>query len=807
MISAAAGESVGQALPRAAARRFASGRGRYLDDLRLPGLLHVAFLRSPLAACRFRVLDTQGALASPGVHAVLTAADLAGLCDHWTTSLRTLPEQRSAPQGPLAQERAFWQGQPVALVVAESRAMAEDGVAALEVDWEELEPQVDARAALAAGATPVHPSLGSNLMYSQSVDFGDWEAVAAGAHRVVRAPFVFSRHTGVPLEGRGVIAEFDPATRHLTVHQSTQVPQQMRAVMAKLLSLRETDVRVVTPDVGGAFGIKLHVYDDEMAVVAAAMRLRRPLKFLCDRAEAFNSDVHARAHRIEAEVAIDANGRLLGFRIEDLMEAGAHSVHPRTSVLEGVQAMTMVGAAYRANALRGHLQVACLNKVPVGAYRGVGQPLACAVTEGLVDLAARELGLDPVTIRRLNFRVAARDGGRSVNGIDYGALSHEACLDRLLQRMDYTALRQQQAQARLRGRHLGIGLASFVEVTAPGPGFYGAAGAPITAQDGCVLRLEPDGGVSALVSCTDQGQGVDTVLQQVIAQALTVSVDAVRILRGDTLAVPAGGGTWASRGIVVGGEAALRAAAALRDQLATVAAAVLGVEVSCLQLLNGRFEVVGSPSAAMRESRDTAQNGSPAASPAAAAIALSDLARMLHYGLHELPPGCQPASASVAYAVPSTPFLAANGVQASLVEVDADTGIVRVLRHWVVEDCGRVLNPLLADEQIRGGVVQGLGGALFEECLHDESGQHLTSTLADYLVPMAFEMPDIVVDHVHTPVPGTLLGAKGLGEAGTIGAVAALGNAVNDALAPLGVRLDRQPYTPMRVLRALGRIG
>ena len=772
----------GTPIPRAGAWRLLAGRGRYTDDIRAGAVLHAAFLRSPLAHARIAALDLQPARAVRGVVAAFDGHDLAPVCRAWTTALASLPGHRSAAQAPLADGKVVWQGQPVAIVIADSRAAAEDGVAAITTEWEELPVLADAELALAAGALAIHPELGSNLALEHTIAAGPHAQAFADAYRVIRRSLRFARHTGVPLEGRAILAEFEPGSRQLTVHQSTQVPHQMRALFAQLLDLPEIDVRVITPDVGGGFGVKLHVYDDEMAVAAAAVRLGRSVKFTCDRYEAFSSDVHARSHAIEAGIAVAADGRILAFEVDDLADIGAYSVFPRTSVLEGIQAVSMVGAPYCGQALRARLRVAYQNKAPVGAYRGVGQPVACAITEQLVDAAAAELGLDPAEMRRRNLRDAGADGTTSANGLDFGALSHHACLEHLLTLMDYPALRGEQRAGRAHGRHLGIGLAAFVEMTAPGPAFYGAARVPIGAHDGCVLRLEPGGGLTCVSSSTDQGQGIDTALQQLLADAFTLPLGSVRIVRGDTAMTPVGGGAWASRGLVVGGEAALGAARMLRETLVRVAAALLGAAPADLTLRAGAFHA------------------------GARQLTLAELAQTLNYRLHELPPGTSADSACAAYAVPSSPFLAANGIQASLVELDPDTGFIRLLKHWVVEDCGRVVNPLLADEQLRGGVVQGLGAAFFEECRYDAHGQLQNASMADYMVPMAAEMPDIVIAHVHTPVAGTLLGAKGIGEAGTIGAGAAAANAVNDALAYFGCRVDCQPYTPERVLRALGRV-
>lgn len=775
---------VGASVPRRQARQFVRGRGHYTDDLRVAGALHAVFLRSPYAHARIGTIDLDAARKAPGVVAAFDGEAIGNVCPAWTAKFANQPGHRSAQQPPLAVERALWQGQPVAVVVADTRAQGEDALALIEVEWSELEPLADPAAAANPASPPLHAELGTNIAFEHSMNVGDPVAAFAGADRVVRRRLKFARHTGVPLEARSILADFDHGQRRLTVYQSTQVPHQMRAIYAEMLGLSEADVRVIVPDVGGAFGVKLHLYDDEITVAAASMMLGRPVKFVSDRLEAFVSDIHARGHTVEAAVAVKADGTVLGFEVDDIMEIGAYSVYPRGSVGEGLHAVNMTGAPYAAPALRGRLRAVFQNKAMVGSYRGVGQPIACGITEHLIDAAAAELGIDPAEMRRRNFRRPGIDPSRTAGGIEVGDLSHQRCLDRLLQLMDYERLRAEQATASKAGRHLGIGIAAFVEMTAPGTGLYGAAGVKIACGDGCTLRLEPSGAVTCITGATDQGQGSDTGMAQLIADTLGLSFDQVRLVAGDTAVTPVGGGTWASRGLVVGGEAALTAANALRDRMLDIAAALLKVERGALLLSDSLI----------RE-----RNG-------ARSLSLAELGGMMHFRQHLLPPDVEASPMVTAHVVPKAAYLVANGIQASLIELDSDSGFVKPLRHWVVEDCGRVINPLLADEQLRGGVVQGLGEALFEECLYDERGQLQNATLADYLVPMASDMPDIVIDHVHTPVTGTLLGAKGLGEAGTIGAAAALVNAVNDALRPLGCAVAEIPCTPERILRALKRV-
>lgn len=750
---------IGVSAPRSHARRLVAGRGRYADDLRFPRLLHAAFLRSPHPHARIARLDLAPARGAEGVFAAFDAAGLAAVCAPWQTRLATWPTHRSPPQPPLATGRALWQGQPVAIVLAASRALAEDAAERIEIEWEALDAVADPETALSNESCLVHPELGSNLAFEHAIEAGDPQAAFARAARLVQRKLKFARHTGVPLEPRSIVADFDAAQRQLTVYQATQVPHQMRVAYAECLGLAEQDVRVLTPDVGGGFGVKLHVYDDEMAVCAASVLTGRAVKYVCDRLEAFASDIHARAHSISVSVALDADGRMTALAVDDLVEAGAYSAYPRSSILEGLHVLMMSGTPYAVNAYRGRLRVAWQNKPATGSYRGVGQPVACAAVEALMDACARTLEMDPAEFRRIHFRTE----GATPTGVQAGGLSHEACLDQLLSLMDYKNLRETQRRERARGRNLGIGFASFVEQSAPGPAFYGAAGVKISAQEGCTLRLEPSGSVTCITSNADQGQGVETALAQLIAEELELPLAAVRVVGGDTAMTAVGGGTFASRGLTLAGEAVLRAA----------------------RLLAERIE-------ALRR--------------ATGILPLAEIAALMNYRQHALPAGLEADPAVTVYFTMKHPFFLANGIQASLVEVDADTGLVKLLKHWVVEDCGRLINPLLADEQLRGGVVQGLGAALFEESLYDENAQLLNGSMADYLVPMAGEMPDIVVGHVETPVIGTALGAKGIGEAGTIGAAAAVGNAINDALAPFGAEVLELPYTPQRILQALGRV-
>lgn len=774
---------IGEPIPRRKASQLAAARGLFTDDVRLPGTLHVAFLRSPHAHARIVSVDVSKALHSPGVSAVLQSRDLLRVCEPWTTHFETLPAHRSVAQFPLASGCAVWQGQPVVMVLAESRSLAEDALSFVDIEWEPLPPVFNVKVAFGFDPPLVNPQLGSNVMFHYSASTPAPDTTIA--YSIFRE-FSFSRHTGVPLEPRSIIAHFDDTQEQLTVYAATQAPHQMRAVLSAQLKLLEQQVRVIVPDVGGGFGIKLHIYDDEMAVAAAALIVRRPVKFIADRLESFTSDVHARCHEITASLSVDPDGKMVAFSTDDMMEAGAFSVYPRSSVLEGMRAVTAVGGPYGAPGHSAKLRIAFQNKPPVGSYRGVGQPIACAVTEMLIDAAARTARIDPAEFRRINYRIAAQQGNRTAGGLETGGeLSFIPCLDKLLSLMDYSALRERQTRAREDKRYLGVGLATFLENSATGPMFYGGARVPIASSDGCTIRLEPSGTLTCITSAQFQGQGLETVLTQVVAETFGVPMNAVRIINGDTAVTPIGGGSWASRGTTIAGEAALRAAVALRQRILKAAAALLQKSHDELELRDSAIWI----------------RGSDVSHP------LSELAFTLHYRQHLLPPDVAAEPIVTCHYSSSRPYLLANGIQGSLVEVDPDTGFVQLLRHWVVEDCGRVMNPLLVDEQLRGGVVQGIGAALYEELIYDDAGQLLNASMSDYLVPMAAEMPEIEIGHIETPVADTMLGTKGVGEAGLIGASAAVANAVNDALAPLGAEVTSLPMTPLRILRALKRIS
>ncbi|HUT50551.1 MAG TPA: xanthine dehydrogenase family protein molybdopterin-binding subunit [Alphaproteobacteria bacterium] len=774
----------GRSLPRAAAARLVAGRGRYTDDIAPARLVHATFVRSPHAHAAIGAIDTATARAAPGVVGVFTAAELASVCQPFETKWANLPQHRSPPQSPLAGDRARWQGEPVVAVVARTRAEAEDAGELVEIDYDPLPAVSDPDAALGPGTSLVHTGLGDNLAFEMTIGRDGIDKTFADAATVVEAPFQFGRITAVSLEPRSIIADFNPAEGSLTIHQAHQAPHLMQELYARHLDLPAHKVRVIAPDVGGAFGIKLHAYPDDFAVAAIARLLGRPVKHICDRLDAFQSDAHAREVRLDARLAVDGDGRLIAMDADIRVAAGAYSIYPRSSLGEGLQALTLNGGPYRLPALGGRLRVAYQNKVPTGVYRAVGQPIACAATEVLLDEAAHRLGIDPVEIRRRNYLGAADLPMTTPGGLRVEALSLEGCLDKLLALMDYETLRAEQASCRERGVHRGIGLATFLEQTAVGPGLYGPSGLPVGSQDGCTIKLEPSGALRCEVGATDQGQGTMAGITQVVADAFGLDPDNVSVASGDS-AGPYGGGAWASRGLAISGEAAHLAACDLRGQVLAIAGAVLQAKPEALDLRDGVIVDAGDGRARMT---------------------LVELCEIAFYRSHELPPDIKPELVATRHFTNrEPPYFVANGIQASYLEVDVETGGITLLGHWAVEDCGRLVNPMLVDEQMRGGIVQGLGAALFENCIYSEEGQLLTGTMVDYLVPMAAELPDIAVAHLETPQAGTELGVKGAGEAGAVGSGAAVWCALNDALRPLGARVTRQPFTPETVLKALSR--
>jgi len=778
---------IGRSVPRPNLARLAQGRAQFVSDVVLPRMAHAAFVRSPHAHARIKRIETAAAKNAPGVIAVVTGAELAKVMTPWVGVLTHLKGLKSAPQHAIAIDRACWQGEAVCVVVARTRAQAEDACELVEVEYEPLPAVTDPETALASQTPVIQPELGDNLCFERKLDVGDVDKAFADSDAVVETTFMFGRHTGVCNEPRAVVADWNPSEQRLTVYHGTQAPHMMQNLFAKHLDLAEHQVRVITKDVGGSFGIKVHTYADEMATVALSKLLKRPVKFVADRIESFVTDIHARDHRIKAKIGVKQDGTITAFEIDALTGIGPYSVYPRTSGIEANQIVNLVGGPYTCPNYRALARVVFQNKGVMCQYRAVGHPIAVAVTEGLVELAAAKIGMDPIELRRRNLFADNAYPAASAAGLKFEALSHHAATDKLVKMIGYDALRAEQKQLRGRGIFRGIGFASFIEVTNPSAAFYGVGGAKISSQDGVTIKLDAQGAIICHTGVSEQGQGAEAVIAQVAATAFGVPMERVRVIMGDTDSTPYGGGTWASRAAGIGGEAAWQAGKALRANVLAVAGSILQAVPEILDIRNG--VVCDADTGTER-------------------IGLDEVARVAYFRPDTLPAGIQAELVATRHYVPRAwPFAFTNGIQASYLEVDTDTGFVTLLKHWCVEDCGTVINPQLVDEQIRGGVVQGIGAALFEHCRYDERGQLLNGNMADYLVPMAAEMPDIECGHCVSPTADSELGAKGAGEAGTAGAPGSVMNAINDALRPLGAApLTDMPFTPGKILAALGKV-
>ncbi|MEH6548005.1 MAG: xanthine dehydrogenase family protein molybdopterin-binding subunit, partial [Sneathiella sp.] len=566
---------VGKSVIRSNAKRLVQGRGTYVDDINLPRTVHLAFCRSPYAHAEIVSIDKQEAEAVPGVLRIVTMEDIKDYCTPWVGVLDHLKGLKSAPQWPLANGKVFWQGEPVAAVIATSRAIAEDAVDLIDVDFKELPAVTNMMTALEKETPVIHPELGDNLCFERDIESGDVKAAFEEADCIVEETLHFNRHTGVSLEPRSIICDYNPADEMLTLYMSVQCPHMSKNLFAKHLGLDENRVRVICKDVGGSFGIKLHTYSDEMTAGALSVMLGRPVKFVADRLESFTTDVHARDHELKARAAFSSNGDLLALDIDDVTGIGPYSVYPRTSGIEANQVLNLTGGPYRHKNYRAKTKVVFQNKNVMCQYRGVGQPIAVAVAEHLIDEGARKLGMDPLDIRKKNFIHSDAYPYTAPSGAIYERQSHQECLDKLVEMVDYEALRQEQIEMSGGPILRGIGFVSLVELTNPSPAFYGVGGAKIASQDGCTIRLDPTGGITCSTSVTEQGQGTETIIAQIAASAVGVNIGDVRIITGDTDVVPYGGGTWASRGAGIGGEAALQAGKELRKNILKIAGAIL----------------------------------------------------------------------------------------------------------------------------------------------------------------------------------------------------------------------------------------
>jgi len=774
---------IGKRIPRRETMRLLRGRGRYVGDITLPRMLHLAFARSPYAHARIVSINAEQAKPSPGVAFVFTGKDVAAHGKEFVTDgvAHNRPGHKVPKQNLMAVDVARFQGEPYAAVLAQTRAEAEDAAALLDVEWEELPALVDGETSLRSA--PIHASLTDNLAYEHNIKSGDPDVAFASADHVIEHTFNFHRQTGLSLEPRGLIADFDRGGETLTVYHSHQSPYQMQGVFSRQLGIPEHRVRVIAPDVGGGFGLKINVYAEEVAVAAISMMVGRPVKYCADRIESFVSDNHVRDHKIVGRIAFQKDGRIAAMSVDDISSIGAYGMPMRFNITESMMLVTNTGVAYDFPNYRARTRNAFVNKPLIGMFRGVGIPLSTIVSETLTDMAAAKLAMDAVAFKRLNYRKKEAMPCVTPAGSKLDNISFDACLDRLVAVMDYDRLRAEQTELRKKGTYRGIGISTFAEPTAYGPVFYGPTGAAISVQDGCTIRLEPTGALRCVTSITDQGQGTMHSLAQVIADTVGVGIDDVAMIGGDSAISTYGGGAWASRGIAIGGEAALKAARDLVRNILSVAAAITQTVPDNLKIVRGQIYNKQTNSAV---------------------IGVADVAKIGYFRQDTLPPDVDVQfTVTRSHVANGASYYMGHGVHGVYLDLDPATGFIKLLDYWAITDCGRVINPLIVDDQVRGAIVQGIGSVLYEECMYDEHGSLLNGNMADYLVPMAGELPDIYVEQIETPERSTDLGAKGVGELGLTGAMGALWVAANDALRPLGASIADQPFTPERVLEAI----
>ena len=776
-------ELIGKPVIRQELRRLLEGKGCYVDDINLPRLCHVAFVRSPHAHAKILDIRIDQAIKMNGVLKIVKGEEIAKICKPYMGILSHLEGMKSVPHYPLAIERAMWHGHPVVAVVAESRAQAEDAAELVEIDWDPLDPVVDEKSAMEADSPILHPELQTNLCWERKIDVGEVDLAFKDAAVVIEENLRTGRHTHVTLEPRAILANYVSSDKQLEVWHSTQVPHMMHWILSHHFGIPENHVRIKSPDVGGSFGLKIHVYGDEMATVGVSLLLGRPVKYVADRLESFLSDYHARDHHIHARMAVSKEGKILAIEMDDIQSMGPYASYPRGGVNEARQVINLVGASYGVSSYRARTRAVFQNKSMYGQYRSVGRPIACLITESLIERAAAKLGYDPLEFRKNNYIPTDAYPYKLVSGPTIEILSQHESVDQLRELMNYDELLKEKEVYRQKGVLRGIGFASFLETSSPSSTMYGKGGASISAADTATISLLPTGSIFCTASINEFGQGAQTIAAQITASILSVSIERVRVVLGDTDASPYGGGNYGSRGTSIGGEAILQASKALKQNILEFASKICAVDTSLLSLEDGNVVHLD-------------QNH--------ILISLEDLARQAYFNHEKIPKGYTPElTVSRSYAQRDFDGVFTNGIQASYVEVDPETGYVKLLKHWVLEDVGVVVNPLLLDEQIRGGVIQGIGAALYEQCLYSDQGQLINGSLVDYLVPMACEMPDIVVGHTFSATKTSELGAKGGGEGGVAGSSAAVFNAINDALSPLSVFVNELPITPAKIIKTI----
>ncbi len=766
------GGFIGKAVARKEDRRFIRGLGTYVDDVDLPNLHHCAILRSPFAHARINGYDLAAARAMPGVVGVFSGEDTEHIGG--VPRAATIPETVESPKCPvLAEKKVRFVGEPVAAVVAATREQALDALEAIEIDWEPLDAAVDPERSLDADAPRIHDDLSSNLAFDWSLDGGEltWEQAKAKADRVVSQPLVNQRLAPIAIEPRGVIGRHDAGTDEYTLWTSTQIPHLVRTFTAGMLGVPETRLRVIAPDVGGGFGSKLNVYREEALMAFLAAQCKVPVKWIERRSENFLGTIHGRGQVGEIQLAVGNDGKIYGLYYEVTADLGAyhHLLTPAMPAITGL----MLSGSYAIPHITITVKGAFTNAMSTDAYRGAGRPEATFVIERCVDRVAAELDMDPMDVRRRNFPDTFPY--ETATGLSYDSGDYMKTLDKALEVSDYEALRREQAEARANGRYIGIGVSSYVEICALGP----SKGMPCGGfgWESATVRVHPDGSASLIVGTSPHGQGQETSFAQIGAERLGCDIDKVEVVHGDTAVVQYGVGTFGSRGTAVGGTALWKALDQVIAKATRFAAHLMGCETDQVTFEGGTF---------------TGPDKS---------LAFGEVAFAAH-GAADLPPDTEPGLKATAFYEPEN-FTFPFGTHICVVEVDPETGVIEFLRYVAVDDCGKVINPMLVDGQVHGGIAQGMGQALFERVVYDDDGNLSTGSLMDYAVPKAFQIPSFETYRTETPTPVNPLGAKGVGEAGTIGSTPSVVNAVCDALRPLGVKHIDMPLTPHRVWQAI----
>ncbi|MTV14066.1 MULTISPECIES: xanthine dehydrogenase family protein molybdopterin-binding subunit [Bradyrhizobium] len=771
--------NVGAPIKRTEDPRLLTGNGEYTADRKPDRLLHLAFLRSGQPHARIVRIDAADARMAPGVVAVFAAEDIA---DDFkpVVPFSRMPNYYATPILPLASGKVRYVGEAVVAVIATSRYLAEDALDLIDVDYEPLGALACAELALADNAPLLHEAAGTNVLIAREFRKGDVTADLAAATVRVGGRFEMTRKAPLAMEPRSYVAEYDKGRDAITLYTSSNIPGIVRDAVSESLGVPGHRMRVVAPDVGGSFGSKGSLYPEELLICIAARKLRRSVKWTADRLEDVSSSSQAFAEIVDAEMGFDANGIATSLQADVIGDVGAYSIYPWTCGLEPVQVASFLPGPYKIGSYRGAVRGVATCKPPTGPYRGVGRPISTFVAERLMDLGAAALGIDPLEIRRRNLVRAEEFPYRIASGIIWDKAGFIECLDAAAEAAGYDRLRKEQAEARTQGRLFGIGIASYAELTGIGSRIAVAPGMPInTGSETAKITIDSTGAITAAFGVASHGQGLETTLAQIVADDLGARFEDVRVIQGDSDEVPMSTGTYASRSAVLGGGAAKHASKILREKIKRVASHLLEANANDIEVTEGQAVVLGTDRA----------------------VSFKQIAKAVYSDMKTLPVEArEELSATYTYDPVNGTTAAATHIAA--VEIDPATCFVRILKFVVAEDCGRIINPMIVDGQVHGGVAQGIGAALFEELIYDEDGQLLTASLVDYMIPSAPEVP--VMDVVHVESESAVAGGfRGMGEGGTIGAPAAIANAIADALSPLDIGVSILPMTPERIFRLM----